>query len=90
VPLNSYLPGGSFLNDRTLFMPGLGSDDGVAVNIADGGPAARNRRLQNDYKRMLALTRISNKWALGLPKRKDAGSLGVIPNPVAAKAAGVR
>jgi lipoteichoic acid synthase len=81
-PLNSYLPGGSFLNDTVLFMPGLGFDDGNAVTIADDASIKPTDREAADYKRMLALTKLSDKWVMSLPKRKDAGSLGDawIPN----------
>ena len=87
VPLNSYLPGGTFLNDRLLFMPGLGFDDGTAVNIADNSPAKTIDRDQSDYERMLQLTKLSDKWVTSLPKRADAGSLGDawIPDPTARK-----
>ena len=89
IPLNSYLPGGSFINDRLVFMPGLGFDDGQAVTIANDSPAKPTKSEENDYKRMLELTKLSDKWVLGLPKRKDAGDLGDawIPDPAARKAA---
>lgn len=89
VPLNSYLPGGSFVNDRVLFMPGIGFDDGTAVNIADSSPAKKTAREQTDYERMLELTRLSDLWVKSLPKRKNAASLSKswIPNEDARKAA---
>jgi lipoteichoic acid synthase len=88
VPFNSYLPGGSFANDRIVFMPGLGFDDGTAVNITDDSTAKTTDVDQNDYERMLELTRLSDKWIKSLPKRSDAGSLGKawIPNEAARKA----
>lgn len=87
-PLNSYLPGGSFVNDRVLFMPGIGFDDGSAVNIADDSSAKPTDREQTDYERMLQLTKLSDTWVRGLPKRGDAGKLGDawIPNMEARKA----
>jgi phosphoglycerol transferase MdoB-like AlkP superfamily enzyme len=89
VPFNSYLPGGSFVNDRLLFMPGLGFDDGKSVNIADGSGATPNKQDESDYERMLQLTKLSDRWVMGLPKRKDAASLGEawIPNNEARRAA---
>jgi lipoteichoic acid synthase len=89
VPLNSYLPGGSFLNDSVLFMPGLGFEDGSAVKMSNSAPIQPTKTEENDYQRMLELTRISHKWVLSLPKRKDAGKLGDawIPDPAARKAA---
>ena len=88
-PLNAYLPGGSFLNDNVLFMPGLGFDDGSAVKISDDSGVKPTDLEANDYKRMLALTKLSDKWVKSLPIRSDAGSLGDawIPDPNARKAA---
>jgi lipoteichoic acid synthase len=89
VPFNSYLPGGSFANDSLLFMPGLGFDDGSAVRLLDSSDTAPTPTEERDYKRMLALTKISNSWTMSLPKRKDAGSLedAWIPNAKAREAA---
>jgi lipoteichoic acid synthase len=89
VAFNSYLPGGSFVNGHVVFMPGLGFDDGEAVNIADNSSAKPGKAEQLDYKRMLELTKLSDKWARSLPKRKGAGDLGDawIPNAEARKAA---
>jgi lipoteichoic acid synthase len=88
VPLNSYLPGGSFLNDSVLFMPGLGFEDGSAVKMSDSAAIRPTKTEEDDYNRMLELTKISHKWVLSLPKRKDAGKLGDawIPNAEARRA----
>jgi phosphoglycerol transferase MdoB-like AlkP superfamily enzyme len=88
VPLNSYLPGGSFVNDRVLFMPGLGFDDGKAVEVGDSSSAKITKAEENDYKRMRELTKLSSKWMESLPKRKAASlSKAWIPNKEARKAA---
>ncbi|MDR3686722.1 MAG: LTA synthase family protein [Coriobacteriia bacterium] len=87
-PLNAYLPGGSFVNDRVLFMPGIGFDDGTAVNMTDSSKAKKSKVEETDYERMLELTRLSDKWVRSLPIRKNAGKLGDawIPNEDARKA----
>jgi phosphoglycerol transferase MdoB-like AlkP superfamily enzyme len=89
VPFNSYLPGGSFANDRILFMPGLGFDDGSAVSVLNDKSAKTTSRDETDYKRMLQLTRLADKWVMSLPKRSDAADLGKawIPNNEARRAA---
>jgi len=88
VPLRSYLPGGTFINDSVVFMPGLGFDDGEAVKITDSTDAKATDQEKRDFQRVLELTAISDKWVRSLPKRKDAGSLGDawIPDPDARKA----
>jgi phosphoglycerol transferase MdoB-like AlkP superfamily enzyme len=91
VPLNSYLPGGTFVNDRVIFMPGIGFDDGTADNIGDSSGAKKTAREETDYERMLQLSKLSDKWIRSLPKRKDASTLSDseawIPNVDARKAA---
>jgi phosphoglycerol transferase MdoB-like AlkP superfamily enzyme len=88
VPLNSYLPGGSFLNDNVLFMPGLGFEDGSAVKMGNSASIQPTKTEEDDYHRMRELTKISHKWVLSLPKRKDAGKLedAWIPNNEARRA----
>jgi lipoteichoic acid synthase len=88
VPLNSYLPGGSFLNDSVLFMPGLGFEDGSAVKMGNSASIKPTKTEEDDYSRMRELTKLSHKWVLSLPKRKDAGKLGDawIPNAEARRA----
>lgn len=89
VPFNSYLPGGSFANGRVVFMPGLGFDDGSAVNISDSRSAKVRGREKTDYERGIQLTILSDRWVRSLPKRADAGSLwkAWIPDPIARRAA---
>jgi lipoteichoic acid synthase len=91
VPLNSYLPGGTFVNDRVIFMPGIGFDDGSADNIGDSSGAKKTAREETDYQRMLQLSKLSDKWIRSLPKRKNASTLSDseawIPNNEARKAA---
>jgi phosphoglycerol transferase MdoB-like AlkP superfamily enzyme len=89
VPLRAYLPGGTFVNNRVVFMPGMGFDDGEAVKIADDSSAKATDREKTDFQRVLELTKISDSWVRSLPKRKDAGKLedAWIPAADARKAA---
>jgi hypothetical protein len=86
VPLNAYLPGGSFVNDSVLFMPGLGFDDGTEVTVKDDAPSAPTAREQQDFQRMLELTKISDEWIMSLPKMKNTEGMGWIPNKAARNA----
>jgi lipoteichoic acid synthase len=89
VPLRSYLPGGTFVNDNAIFMPGLGFDDGTAQKVADSSSVKSTDQEKSDFKRVIELTKISDKWIRSLPKRKDAGDLkdAWIPAADARKAA---
>jgi len=87
VPLNAYLPGGTFINDRVVFMPGMGFDDGTAVKVVDNSSTDPTDVEKRDLARALELMRISDKWIKSLPKRKNVGEMGWIPDPTARKAA---
>jgi lipoteichoic acid synthase len=90
VPTRSYLPGGTFANDTVVFMPGVGYKDGRAVSIETGGNVAKTERERTDLARVSELTKISDKWVMGLPRRKDAPKKlinGWIPDREAREAA---
>jgi phosphoglycerol transferase MdoB-like AlkP superfamily enzyme len=89
VPMRSYLPGGTFANDSVVFMPGVGYKDGKAVSIETGGAVDKTDRERTDLAREMELSKISEKWVMGLPKRKGAGKLANswIPNKEARQAA---
>jgi phosphoglycerol transferase MdoB-like AlkP superfamily enzyme len=89
VPMRSYLPGGTYANDTVVFMPGVGYKDGKAVGIDSGKSVDKSDRERTDLARVSELAKISDKWVLGLPKRKNAGKLvnSWIPNMEARQAA---
>ncbi len=90
VPTRSYLPGGTFANDTVVFMPGVGYKDGRAVSIDSGASVGKTERERADLARVNELSKISDKWILGLPKRPDAPEKligGWIPDKAAREAA---
>jgi lipoteichoic acid synthase len=87
VPLRAYLPGGTFVNDRVVFMPGLDFSDGTAVKVSNNAETKPANREKIDFARTQELTDISNEWVMGLPKRSDAGKMGWIPDKKARKLA---
>lgn len=72
APTRSFVPGGSFANDRVLFMPGLGFDDGRAVSVEDGSPAEATETERRDLERTRKLSALSDAWVRGLPRRAGA------------------
>jgi phosphoglycerol transferase MdoB-like AlkP superfamily enzyme len=79
IPTRSYLPGGSFVNDRVLFMPGLGFDDGRALGVASAKEVAPTERDRADYAAVRQLGILSEAWVKSRPKRSGAnGSKGAI------------
>ena len=90
VPTRAYLPGGTFANDRVLFMPGVGFKDGKAVSIEAGTRADKSERERTDMVRVRELAKISHEWIVGLPLRPDAPKKligGWIPDKQAREAA---
>ena len=82
VPMRSYLPGGTYANDTVVFMPGIGYKDGKAISIQTGSGVDKTERERTDLARVSELTKISDRWVMSLPKRKDVGKLvnSWIPN----------
>ena len=90
VPLRAYLPGGTFVNDRVVFMPGLDQvdfADSKTVTMANNASAKMTDREKLDFARVQELTDISNKWVMSLPQRADTGKMGWIPDRKARKLA---
>ncbi|RAV19885.1 LTA synthase family protein [Paenibacillus contaminans] len=69
LPQRYYLPTGSFMSDKALFLPGRGFEDGtnypVAGNIGDGAEAT-----EEEYERALKLLHMSDSYILQLPAKE--------------------
>jgi phosphoglycerol transferase MdoB-like AlkP superfamily enzyme len=79
VTTRAYMPSGSFVNDKVLFMPGLSFDDGSAVNVMTAEKAEPTNRERQDLARAKELTLLSDAWVKSLPKRADSsGTAGAI------------
>ena len=91
VPMRSYLPGGSFANDRVVFLPGVGYKDGKAFGVESGVRAEKTERENADLERVRQLSKLSEEWVMSQPKRSDARKLVRmrIPNLAARAAARV-
>jgi len=75
IPLRAYLPAGSFVDDTTLFTPGLSFDQGQAFSIVSGQAVAPSEAERSAYEASKRLSLISEAWVKSLPKRADAGSI---------------
>lgn len=70
LPQRYYLPSGSYITDRTIFVSGKGFKDGIRYLLPDGEKAEINQATTEDeYKRALALLRLSDGFVEGLPER---------------------
>jgi phosphoglycerol transferase MdoB-like AlkP superfamily enzyme len=71
LPQRHFLPSGSFLNDRVLFVPGSRFDDGVHMPLGRGG-SGEAKATEDEFHRALNLLRLSNLYAQRLPDLGEA------------------
>ncbi|MFC5469354.1 LTA synthase family protein [Cohnella suwonensis] len=67
LPQRYYLPSGSFVNDKGIFVPGLQYVDGANFPF-DGAKAAKSDSTEDEYNRALELLRLSDSYVQSLPK----------------------
>ncbi|MDO8964994.1 MAG: LTA synthase family protein [Coriobacteriia bacterium] len=72
VPMRSYVPAGTFANDRVVFVSGLAADEGTAFLLEDGSPTSVSPTEFADRERSRELSALSDQWARSLPRRPDA------------------
>jgi phosphoglycerol transferase MdoB-like AlkP superfamily enzyme len=72
VMTRSYLPSGTFINDRVIFSPGLGFDDGSAVSVTTAEKVESTDTERADLQRVKQLNVLSDAWIKSLPKRVEA------------------
>ncbi|GIO87548.1 hypothetical protein J25TS5_44800 [Paenibacillus faecis] len=71
LPQRYYLPSGSFLNDKALFMPGVWYKDGTQYPVAEDG-VSQALTTEKEYNRALELLRLSDSYVQQLPDRVKA------------------
>lgn len=77
------VPEGTLINDRILFYPGLGFEDGVALDLHSGEVTKTVAQDKKDFEEVTRLMRLSLEYSDSLPRRKGASEdLGdaIIPN----------
>lgn len=68
LPQRYYLPTGTFLNDKALFIPGVWYDDGTKYPLAKDG-VKQALTTESEYNRALELLRLSDSYVRQLPDR---------------------
>lgn len=68
LPQRYYLPSGSFLNNKALFMPGVWYNDGTQYPLAKDG-VSQALTTEDEYNRALELLRLSDSYVQQLPDR---------------------
>lgn len=68
LPQRYYLPSGSFLNNKALFMPGIWYEDGTQYPFTEEA-VSQALTTENEYNRALELLRMSDSYVQQLPDR---------------------
>ncbi|MBB6673517.1 LTA synthase family protein [Cohnella nanjingensis] len=66
LPMRHFLPTGSFINDKSVFLPGISYEDGTNFSVLDNGVLA-NGSAESEYDRALKLLNMSDSFAAQLP-----------------------
>ena len=65
--------GGSFVDNTTVFVPGLGFDDGHAYSVTTAQQTTPTALERDEFARSKQLGVLSDAWLKSLPVRPDAG-----------------
>ena len=70
LPLRYYLPSGSFINDKVIYVPGIGFEDGTTYPLAGVAPADGLQYVtESEFERALQLMDMSHDYVSSLPNR---------------------
>jgi phosphoglycerol transferase MdoB-like AlkP superfamily enzyme len=68
LPMRHFLPTGSFINDSSLFLPGIEYDDGIDYSVIDNSELA-DGSTKDQYERALNLLNMSDSFVKQLPDK---------------------
>jgi lipoteichoic acid synthase len=82
IPTRVYEPGGTFIDDTAMVMPGLSMDDATAVDVRTGQKVPVTAAQRQEDQRVNQLSLLSDAWIKSLPIRAGAGNGGdaIIPH----------
>ncbi|MFC4103360.1 LTA synthase family protein [Paenibacillus xanthanilyticus] len=69
VPMRHFLPTGTFINDKAMFLPGISFDDGTAYDVRDNS-VKTGVATKEESDRALALLHLSDSFVEHLPLRE--------------------
>ncbi|SFF14288.1 Phosphoglycerol transferase MdoB [Paenibacillus algorifonticola] len=70
LPQRYYLPTGSFVSSKELFLSGSGYDDGTHHPLAGDGMESAKEATEDEYNRALELLQLSDSYVSQLPDRE--------------------
>lgn len=68
LPMRHFLPTGSFINDTSMFLPGISYEDGTNYSVLDNSVDA-NGSTEDQYNRALKLLNMSDSYVKQLPDK---------------------
>lgn len=72
LPMRHFLPTGSFVNDTSMFLPGVGFEDGTNFDLKDNSNSA-DGSTEAQYNAALRLLNMSDSYAKQLPALPEGG-----------------
>ncbi|MGI2296443.1 LTA synthase family protein [Paenibacillus sp. GXUN7292] len=70
LPQRYYLPTGSFLSSKELFLSGSGYEDGTHYSLAGDGLSSEQAATEDEFERALELLKLSDSYVKQLPSWK--------------------
>ncbi|XEC94698.1 LTA synthase family protein [Paenibacillus tarimensis] len=70
LPQRYYLPTGSFVSGKSLFMPGSGYEDGTKYSLTGDGGVSSEGPSEEEFERALELLQYSDSYVSQLPDRE--------------------
>lgn len=71
VPIRYYVPSGSFVNNEIFYIPGIGFDDGYAINVNTGEEIEDIAQYEDDYNKVVEILRSSDAYIKTLPLKDN-------------------
>lgn len=68
LPMRHFLPTGSFINDTSMFLPGISYEDGTNYSVLDNSVDANGSK-EDQYERALKLLNMSDSYVKQLPDK---------------------
>jgi len=67
VPIRYYVPSGSFVNNEIFYVPGVGFEDGHAIDVNTGEEIEYFSQYEDDYNKVVEILKSSDAYVETLP-----------------------
>lgn len=71
VPIRYYVPSGSFVNNEIFYIPGIGFDDGYAIDVNTGEEIEDISQYEDEYNKVVEILQSSDAYIKTLPLKDN-------------------